>query len=159
MPQLITTLVLLGLTLLLGATVYESVVMAPNYERDIPDSLGIARRFLARTTPAHYFRVVAPITLILLLFDVIVSWRVPFARVGLLIAFGALLIGDAITFAYHYPRLDIMFKQPLGEDAVRLRKAAREWAVGNVVRAVLLVVAYLASLHAFAMIAGGAALH
>jgi uncharacterized membrane protein len=157
-PQLFTTLALLGLTLLLGATAYESVVMAPNYERDIPDSLSTARRFLVRTTPAHYFRVVAPITLIVLLIDVIVSWRVPYARTGLVTGFVALAVGDAITFAFHYPRLDIMFKQPLGEDAVRLRKAAREWALGNIVRAVLLVVAFLAVLHAFAMIAGGTAI-
>jgi len=158
LPQLLTTLALLGLTLLLGATVYESVVMAPNYERDIPDSISLARRFLERTTPAHYFRVIAPLTLVLLLIDVIVSWRVQDARVGLLIGFAALVIGDAITFAFHYPRLDIMFRQPLGEDADRLRKAAREWSRGNVVRAVLLVVAFLAVLHAFAMIVGGAAI-
>ena len=31
-----STLALLGLALLLGATVYETIVMAPNYERDIP---------------------------------------------------------------------------------------------------------------------------
>lgn len=158
MPQLLTTLALLGLTLLLGATVYESVVMAPNYERDIPDSLGVARRFLERRTPAHYFRVIAPVTLVLLLVDVIVSWGVPHARTGLLVGFGALVIGDAITFAFHYPRIAIMFTQPLGEDAVRLRKAAREWSLGNVVRAVLLVIAFLAVLHAFAMIVAGAAM-
>lgn len=153
MPELLTTIALLGLTLLLGATVYESVVMAPNYERDIPDSLGIARRFLQRTTPAHYFRVIAPSTLILLLIDVIVSWHMPYARTGLLIGFASLVIGDVLTFAFHYPRLEIMFKHPLGDDVARLRKAAREWAVGNVVRAVLLVLAFLAVLHAFAIVA------
>ena len=157
MSQLITTLALLGLTLLLGATAYESVVMAPNYERDIPTSLGIARQFLDRRTPAHYFRVIAPVTLILLLIDVIVSWNVPYARTGLLVGFIALVIGDSITFAFHYPRLTIMFKEPLGADADRLRKAAREWSIGNVVRALLLVIAFLAVLHAFAMVAGSGA--
>jgi hypothetical protein len=54
-PELLVTLALLGLSLLLGATAYESVVMAPNYEGDLP------------STPANYFRVVAPATLVLLL--------------------------------------------------------------------------------------------
>ena len=56
LPHILATLALLGLALLLGATAYESVVMAPNYERDIPDSILRAREFLVRTTPAHYFR-------------------------------------------------------------------------------------------------------
>jgi hypothetical protein len=42
-PHLLSTLALLGLALLLGATIYESVVMAPNYERDIPTALELAR--------------------------------------------------------------------------------------------------------------------
>ena len=139
-------LALLGLALLLGATAYETVVMAPNYERDIPASIGLARQFLRRVTPAHYFRIISPLTQLLLLVSVVVCWGVPGARWFLLAALGALVLADVITFTFHYPRLNIMFKEPISPDPARLRGAAREWAVGNLVRGALLVGAFLAAL-------------
>jgi hypothetical protein len=139
-PALLATLALLGLALLPGATIYESVVMAPNYERDIPASIVIARQFLARTTPAHFFRPVTPLTQVLLLSRLVT-------------ALGLLPLLDAITFTFHYPRLAIMFKALLPEDPARLRRAAREWALGNLAKAALLVAAFLAALQAVTMLA------
>lgn len=153
----LATLALLGLALLLGATVYESVVMAPNYEREIPRSIELAREFLQRTTPAHYFRVVAPVTLALLLAGVVACWRVPAARWWMAGGLGALAVGDLITFTFHYPRLAVMFKSSPRPDAVRLGRAAREWGRGNLVRAALLLVALLSVLQAFGALAAGSA--
>lgn len=140
------TLSLVAVALLLGATWYEAVVMAPNYERDVPGSITLAREFLRRTTPAHYFRVIAPVAQILTLLTVIASWRHP-GHWAFLVAFGLLILGDVITFTFHYPRLAIMFKADGPQDAAALARAAREWAVGNWVRGVLLVVVLLALLH------------
>ena len=151
-PHIIATLALLGLSLLLGATLYESVVMAPNFERDVPASIAIARQFLVRTTPAHYFRILSPLTQLLLLAGLIASWRISGARWGLGAALGLLVLLDLITFSFHYPRLAIMFRAPLPQDPAPLRRAAREWALGNHVRLVLLVIAFLAALHAFAQL-------
>jgi hypothetical protein len=147
--HILATLALLGLALLLGATLYESVVMAPNFERDVPASIAVARQFLVRTTPAHYFRILSPATQLLLLAGVIASWSVAGARWGLGAALGILVLLDVITFSYHYPRLAIMFKGPMPDDPAVLRRAAREWTLGNHARLVLLVVAFLAALHAF----------
>jgi hypothetical protein len=149
----LTTLALLGLALLLGATVYESVVMAPNYERDVPASIALARNFLQRTTPAHYFRIVMPVTQVLLLAGIAASWPLASARWRLAIALAILVLLDAITFAFHYPRLAVMFKSPLTGDAARLERAARQWAVGNWVRAVLVAAAFLAALQALTLAA------
>ena len=148
--ELLVTLALLGVALLLGATAYESVVMAPNYEREIPSSINLARQFLKRTTPAHYFRIIAPLTLLVLVVDVIACWRFPHPRWWLLGGLGSIAVADAITFAFHYPRLTIMFKSPEPEDLTLLRRATREWTVGNYVRLVLLGAAFLFALHAFA---------
>jgi hypothetical protein len=41
-PHVLSTLALIGPALLLGATIYQSVVMAPNYERDILTSIELA---------------------------------------------------------------------------------------------------------------------
>jgi uncharacterized membrane protein len=148
-PHILGTLGLLGLALLLGATLYESVVVAPNYERDVPTSIAIARQFLVRTTPAHYFRILSPLTQVLLLAGLVASWRIPGARWGLGGALGLLVLLDLITFSFHYPRLAIMFRAPLPKDPAPLRRAAREWTLGNHVRLVLLVLAFLSALHAF----------
>lgn len=155
--HVLLTLSLLGLALLLGATAYESVVMAPNYERDIPDSIDVARRFLQRTTPAHYFRVLTPVTQLALLGSVVLTWRSPAVRTPSLIGLGVLVLLDIITFTFHYPRLAIMFKGSMPDDVQRLRRAAREWAVGNILRVLLLVIAVLAILHAILAQYGSAA--
>lgn len=133
---------LLGLSLLLGATVYESVVMAPNYERDVPASIETAREFMTAITPASYFRVLAPVTQLLLLLCVIVCWKARPVRWLALTTLGALLIADVITFTFHYPRLAIMFELPI-TDPDQVRTAAHQWATGNVVRAALLLAAWV----------------
>jgi hypothetical protein len=152
-PHALSTLALLGLALLLGATVYESVVMAPNYGRDLPTSIDLARQFLRRTTPAHFFRPIMPITQLLLLAGVVAAWQVAAARWQLLTALGLLVLLDVITFTFHYPRLAIMFKAPIPENPAGLARAAREWALGNIVRAFLLVAAFLAALQAVTILA------
>jgi hypothetical protein len=143
---------LVAVALLLGATWYEAVVMAPNYERDVPASLSRARQFLQRTTPAHYFRVVAPLAQVLTLLTVVAAWHRP-GRWAFLIALALLIAADVITYAFHYPRLALMFKSDETVDAARLARAAREWAVGNWIRGVLLVVIFLALLQGLLQLA------
>jgi hypothetical protein len=140
------TLALVAVALLLGATWYEAVVMAPNYEREVPASIRLARQFLRRTTPAHYFRVVAPVAQLLTLVTLVASWNRP-GRWAFLVAFGALIIADVITYTFHYPRLAVMFRSAEDEAPARLARAAHQWAVGNWVRGTLLAVVLLALLH------------
>ena len=146
------TLAVVAVALLLGATWYETVVMAPNYERDVPGSLSLARQFLQRTTPAHYFRVVAPLAQVLTLVTVVAGWKQP-GRLAFAVAFGLLIVADVITFAFHYPRLALMFKSATPVDPVRLARAAHEWAVGNWVRGILLLVVLLALLRGLLQLA------
>ncbi len=150
--HVLAVLALLAVSLLLGATCYEAVVMAPNYEREIPGSLELARRFLQRTTPAHYFRVVAPLAQMLTLLTVIAGWTRP-GRLAFAVALVLLIVADVITYAFHYPRLAVMFKSAQPVDSARLARAAREWSVGNWIRAALLVLVLLAVLHGLLQLA------
>lgn len=143
--HILGVLALIAVALLLGATWYEAVVMAPNYERDVPGSIVLARQFLSRTTPAHFFRAIAPAAQLLALLAVIFDWGKP-GCTAFLVGFVALVAADIITYMFHYPRLAIMFKSPEVRDAATLRRAAREWAVGNWVRGVLLFVVFFAFL-------------
>jgi len=131
------TLLLLGA--LLGSGGYESVVMAPNYQADIPHSLEHARLFMRVANPGNFFRVVAPATQLALLLCVVAFWSRRGARWWYVAALVALLSADVVTYTFHYPRNYLLFHSPMTEDPARLTVAAREWATGNVWRLVLIL--------------------
>jgi TM2 domain-containing membrane protein YozV len=59
-----------------------------------------------------------------------------------LVALAVLIVADIITYTFHYPRLAIMVKSGDVQNADALRRAARQWASGNLVRGVLLLVVF-----------------
>lgn len=135
-----------NLCMLLGATIYESAVMAPNYVRGTT-ALKHIRAFFVASNPAKYFRPFSAITQILLLISVVFSFLINSsdARWYLLASFAGLVITDIITFTVHYPRNRVLFVDQLDRPAGEYEKIAREWAAWNMVRIVLLVIAGLAS--------------
>jgi hypothetical protein len=72
--EILLTLDVIGLGMLLGGGVYESVVMNPNYRSNIPQSLDHLRQFMKVTTPANFFRILSPVTMISLLVTVFICW-------------------------------------------------------------------------------------
>src|SRR5690349_5881895 len=141
--HILGVLTLIAVALLLGATWYETVVMAPNYERDVPGSILIARQFLVRRTPAHFFRAIAPAAQLMALLTVIFDWHKP-GETPFLIGFAALVVADIITFTFHYPLLAIMFTSPQAQDPVARQLPALEWTAGTWLRCVLLRGVFLA---------------
>jgi uncharacterized membrane protein len=145
--SIVRSAAIIALGMLLGACSYESVVMAPNYAAQVPESLQHARSFFVASNPGNYFRVLAPATQITLVLAVLLTWRVPGARWWILAALAGAVVTDAITFAFHYPRNAILFQQPLtGVPVSRLQEAAREWGPGNLVRVALLAGAVVCAL-------------
>jgi hypothetical protein len=134
------------LCMLLGAAVYESVVMAPNYAHGIA-SLEHARGFLVVSTPAKFFRFLSPAAQVLLVLSAILSWRLSPRRVKwmLLIALGAAVTTDVVTFTFHYPRNEILFLAPLDRPSTELQRIAQEWAWGNYLRILLLTTSVVAA--------------
>jgi hypothetical protein len=119
--------------------------MAPNLKGG-PAGLEHGRLFMINATPANLFRVLAPATQVLLLAAVVASWSGPEHRWPLIGALLALVLVDVITFAYHYPRLRVMFNAPLTIPAERLALAAKEWTSANYVRLILLLGSWCATL-------------
>jgi len=146
--ELVVVLSLFSAALLLGASVFESVVMAPNFQSGA-QALDHARQFMTAANPGTFFRVVAPLTQILLLLSAILLWRSSRRRWTLLLAFALVAIADAITFTFHYPRNAVLFGSPLTVDPELLARTAREWAWGNNVRVLLTAVAFALALYAF----------
>ena len=139
--------------MLLGASVYDSVVMAPNY-RGAPASLEHARGFMHATNPGTLFRVLAPATQLFLLLALICCWKPdPAARWSLAGALGLAVLGDIITFRFHYPRNDILFHAPLTTPPAEFDRVAAEWAAGNYVRIALVLATALLAISALVNIA------
>jgi hypothetical protein len=90
--------------MLLGAGVYESVVVAPNFQ-GAPASLEHARGFYHATNPGALFRVLSPALQLSLLLALVRNWRpVPVTRWRLAGALALAILSDVITFQFHYPR-------------------------------------------------------
>ena len=60
---------------LLGPCIYESVVLVPNFAADIPASLDHFRAFMKASNPGTFFRTVAPVTQVVLIAALLLSWR------------------------------------------------------------------------------------
>ncbi|MEO8308682.1 MAG: DUF1772 domain-containing protein [Pseudomonadota bacterium] len=151
--ELIVMVAAAAVCLLLGAAIYESIVMAPNYIFSLA-SLEHARGFLVTATPGSFFRKVSPAVQLFLFVSVLISWRAkpPRIRWLLLVALCAAIATDVITFTFHYPRNDILFVAPLDPPAAELRRIAQEWAWGNYLRIGLLCVAAVTTFAALKML-------
>jgi hypothetical protein len=118
--------------MLLGAGVYESVAVAPNFQ-GAPTSLEHARGFYHATNPGMFFRVLSPAVQLFLLVALVCNWKRPGTRWRLAGALALAILADVITFKFHYPRNSILFNAPLTNPA-DLNRVGAEWAMGNYVR-------------------------
>jgi hypothetical protein len=135
----------------LGANVYTSAVDARNWGSNIPTSLNAAREYFSVATPGSFFRIASPLAQALSLLAFILCWNVPGARLLAGIAVAAVGAGDIMTFAYFYPRNDIMFTNPMRAEAAA--QAWRGWAAMNHVRSAVVLTALLAELGALTRVA------
>jgi hypothetical protein len=126
--------------MLLGAGVYESVVVAPNFQ-GAPTSLEHARGFYHATNPGMFFRVLSPAVQLFLLLALVCNWKAPGTRWRLAGALALAILADVITFKFHYPRNTILFSNPLTNPPADFDRVSAEWAIGNYVRVALILTA------------------
>jgi hypothetical protein len=138
--SLVGLLALMLVGILLGASLYESVVLVPNFRHDIPNSLEHFRLFMRAANPGTFFRVVAPMTQVTLLVGVIIFWMIRPARWWFVAALVTCAAGDVMTFTFHYPRNHLLFRSPLTQPVTDLTVAAQEWGDGNIVRVLMVAV-------------------
>jgi uncharacterized membrane protein len=141
---------------LLGAAIYESVVLAPNLQ-GAPTSLEHARGFYHVTNPGVFFRVVSPATQLLILVALVCNWKPPGTRWMLAGALVLAVLADVITFKFHYPRNAILFLAPLTGSPADLDRVSAEWALGNYVRIVLILITVVLMMTSMIRIARGSA--
>jgi hypothetical protein len=134
--------VILFLSIALGSgilvtNIYTSVVDARSWGSNIPESLETARTYFSVVNPGTFFRVASPLNQVLALVALVLFWKpVPLVRKSLAIALVLYILTDVFTFAYFYPRNDIMFIS--GTDTRIMSEAWSEWNAMNWLRSLLI---------------------
>ena len=121
---------------LLFVNVYNSIVDAPNWGAHLPHSIEAARAYFSAANPGSFFRVASPINQALALLALVLSWKN-----NRYIALGSLIVAvlvDVMTFAYFYPRNEVMFLASINNEAVTL--AWEQWSGMNWLRSGLCLV-------------------
>ncbi len=126
---------------LLFVNLYSSIVDAPSWGSDIPQSMATARDYFKTTNPGHFFRIFSPVNQILGLIALILFWKTSAGiRLYLAVAFGFYLLGDVLTFSYFYPRNEIMFAAGDLTDIASLNKTWSEWSMMNWLRSLVVFI-------------------
>ena len=125
---------------LLFVNLYTSLVDAKSWGSDIPNSVATTREYFKTVSPGNFFRLFSPINQVLGLLVLILFWKTsPSIRLCLGAALALYILGDLFTFAYFYPRNDIMFKTAQLTDVALLRKTAAEWSAMNWLRSLVVL--------------------
>src|SRR3954462_12236895 len=122
----------------LSVNLYTSIVDAKSWSANIPDSILTARNYFKSVNPGTFFRMASPLNQLLALASLVVCWK---SGKKVRLYFGlALLVAvltDALTFAYFYPRNDILFRATQTNADV-LTKICSEWSTMNWIRSIIL---------------------
>ena len=125
---------------LLFVNIYTSLIDAKSWGSDIPNSIAKAREYFQTVNPGNFFRLFSPVNQVMALLVLILFWKLsPSVRFFLGAALVMYILADVFTFAYFYPRNDIMFKTAQLTDVDVLKKAWSEWDTMNWLRSLILL--------------------
>ena len=125
---------------LLFVNIYTSMVDAPNWGRDLPASIAVAREYMSVKNPGSFFRIFSPMNQVLALLAAVAAWWAPKGTFSICVAALVLAVSvDVFTFAYFYPRNEIMFVAPIG-DVDAIRSALSGWQSMNWIRSGMIVI-------------------
>ena len=131
---------------LLFVNLYTSLIDAKSWGSDIPNSIATAREYYKTVNPGDFFRIFSPVNQILAVLVLVLFWKSsPPIRMYLGVALVMYILGDILTFAYFYPRNDIMFKTAQLTDLSLLKKTWSEWTMMNWFRSLVILVGLLFS--------------
>jgi hypothetical protein len=116
------------------------MIDAVNWGSDIPTSIQTARDYFKTANPGNFFRIFSPINQVLALLTLIVCWKAgKKIRIYCALALVTAVALDGFTFAYFYPRNEIMLVAPM-DDLGAIKAAWSEWSKMNWLRSGLAVV-------------------
>ena len=126
---------------LLLVNMYTSLIDAKSWGSDIPNSIATAREYFKTTNPGNFFRLFSPLNQVLALLVLILFWKVaPSTRLYLGLAVVMYVLADVMTFAYFYPRNDILFRTADLNNVSLLKQVWSEWTSMNWVRSFIILI-------------------
>jgi hypothetical protein len=130
----------------LGVNVYNSIVDARSWSANIPDSILTARNYFKIVNPGTFFRTASPLNQLLALAALVACWKSG-SKVRLYFGLAFLLaaLTDVLTFAYFYPRNEILFRSAQS-NADEFAKICSEWSAMNWVRSLILAFGLVCSM-------------
>jgi uncharacterized membrane protein len=133
----------LSITFMAGiafANMYNSIVDTTSWISDVPASILAFRQYYQHVNPGSFFRIFSPLNQVLALVSVVVFWKTsPRVRLLLIIAFLLAVSGDVLTFAYFYPRNDLLISLPIKDNTGRLTDILRQWRAMNWMRTIIIL--------------------
>src|SRR5262245_58338833 len=131
---------------LLGVNVYNSIVDARSWGGTIPESILAARIYFKAVNPGTFYRVASPLNQLFALVALLVCWTCgKRARLCFGLALLFAVLGEAMTFAFFFPRNEILF---FGAEtnADVLARAWSQWSRMNWVRSLMLAFGLVCSM-------------
>lgn len=124
---------------LLFVNLYSSVVDAPNWGHQLPQSLVVARKYFIFKNPSDFFKFTGPLIHIIAINCVIRFWKTG-KKVLLynVTALVAILLNDILTFVIFFPLNEILFGNT--RDILLIQRAFHEWDLLNWFRSFVLAV-------------------
>jgi len=130
----------------LSVNIYNSIVDARSWSANIPDSILTARNYFKIVNPGTFFRTASPLNQLLALAALVACWKSGRkVRLYFGLAFLIAVLTDVQTFAYFYPRNDILFRAAQSNTDV-LIKICSEWSAMNWVRSLILAFGLVCSM-------------
>lgn len=125
---------------LLFVSVYNSMVDAVSWGSNIPVSIQTARDYFKAVNPGNFFRIFSPANQVLSLLALIICWKTnKRIRIFCVLALIIAVASDGFTFAYFYPRNEVMFHSLIDTNLDAIKTAWSQWSAMNWLRSGLCV--------------------
>ena len=139
------------LMILLGAILFETLILYPNIFHDVPGSLETALAFMVVRGPHDFFPLVGNLAMLTGIGSLVLGWRVKSARYWILGSVIIIFVGEFLfSVVYFWPRNTIMFEEGTAVHSVAyLQQAAQEFQTGHWLRVATSAVASALSFMGF----------
>src|SRR6478609_11683884 len=92
---------------ILFVNLYTSLIDAPNWGADLPNSILAARQYFSVANPGNFFRIFSPLNQVFAIIAVMACWKFKRERYIAFASLAIAVLADAFTFGYFYPRNEI----------------------------------------------------
>jgi uncharacterized membrane protein len=139
------------LMILLGAILFETLILYPNIFHDVPGSLETALAFMVVRGPHDFFPLVGNLAMLTGIGSLVLGWRVKAARYWILGSVIIIFVGEFLfSMVYFWPRNTIMFTEGTATHSVAyLQQTAQEFQTGHWLRVATSAVALALSFMGF----------